>query len=188
MQLSMSSTPVCLPANFGRAHLTDSTPEGQGSQGVLARPSKQILEAIFGTSREEEVVTKILREGKLITSGNPERSATTNDSQCVGVYPGALRSRSYLECAGRVRTRSPWGRARAASAAVVERSSSLRREVALACPARATKSITVHPFERDSLHAECKLITSRPMYRPAPEVWAQCWRQTPYRRADEASQ
>ena len=40
---------------------------GQGSQGLLERPSKQQLEAVFGTSNETDIVEQILSKGKIIT-------------------------------------------------------------------------------------------------------------------------
>ncbi|OCH96017.1 DUF1960-domain-containing protein [Obba rivulosa] len=36
----------------------------QGSQGILGRPSKQQLENTFGTSKDVDVVTKILEAGQ----------------------------------------------------------------------------------------------------------------------------
>ncbi|KAF0021343.1 hypothetical protein F2P81_026404 [Scophthalmus maximus] len=37
---------------------------GQGPQGILGKPSNQQLDTIFGTSKDIDVVTKILKEGR----------------------------------------------------------------------------------------------------------------------------
>ncbi|CCG83605.1 Putative uncharacterized protein [Taphrina deformans PYCC 5710] len=41
---------------------------GQGAQGILDRPSKQQLENEFGTKNEDDIVKKIISEGKVETS------------------------------------------------------------------------------------------------------------------------
>ena len=41
---------------------------GNGAQGILDRPSKQVLENEFGTKHEDDIVKKIITEGKLETS------------------------------------------------------------------------------------------------------------------------
>ncbi|KAK4054763.1 hypothetical protein OIV83_000687 [Microbotryomycetes sp. JL201] len=40
---------------------------GQGAQGLLARPSKQQLDAVFGTTKEDEIVQQILEKGRMFT-------------------------------------------------------------------------------------------------------------------------
>jgi ribosome maturation protein Sdo1 len=35
----------------------------KGKQGILERPSKQILDAEFGTTKEDEIMTIILEKG-----------------------------------------------------------------------------------------------------------------------------
>ncbi|ORY85349.1 ribosome maturation protein [Leucosporidium creatinivorum] len=40
---------------------------GQGSQGILQRPSKQELETVFGTHNDTEIVETILTKGKFVT-------------------------------------------------------------------------------------------------------------------------
>ncbi|KAF8897802.1 DUF1960-domain-containing protein [Infundibulicybe gibba] len=37
---------------------------GQGSQGILGKPSKQQLDTVFGTNKDVDVVTIILKKGK----------------------------------------------------------------------------------------------------------------------------
>ncbi|EGO02013.1 hypothetical protein SERLA73DRAFT_132746 [Serpula lacrymans var. lacrymans S7.3] len=37
---------------------------GQGSQGLLGRPSKQQLETVFGTSKDVDVMTIVLQKGR----------------------------------------------------------------------------------------------------------------------------
>jgi hypothetical protein len=36
----------------------------QGSQGLLGKPSNQQLETVFGSHKDVDVVTKILKEGR----------------------------------------------------------------------------------------------------------------------------
>ncbi|KAM0793077.1 hypothetical protein ACM66B_000560 [Microbotryomycetes sp. NB124-2] len=40
---------------------------GQGAQGLLARPSKQQLDSVFGTTNDDEIVTQILEKGRMFT-------------------------------------------------------------------------------------------------------------------------
>jgi len=70
---------------------------GQGSQGKLMTPSKQQLEAIFDTSKVDEVVEVILKKGELkggegfgkeLSGLNPARGGTSIDTRGSG---GGLR-------------------------------------------------------------------------------------------------
>jgi len=70
---------------------------GQGSQGKLMRPSKQQLDAIFGTTKEDQVVEQILSKGELkagegfgkeFTDYNPTRGGNSIDTRGSG---GSLR-------------------------------------------------------------------------------------------------
>ncbi|KAG0150576.1 hypothetical protein CROQUDRAFT_57998 [Cronartium quercuum f. sp. fusiforme G11] len=55
---------------------------GQGAQGLLNRPSKQELETVFETSNDLDVVTIVLRKGRLeITDGQPLKFASKNDNR-----------------------------------------------------------------------------------------------------------
>lgn len=55
---------------------------GQGAQGLLIRPSKQELENIFGSSKDDEVVTTVLEKGRLeVSDGHPLKFASKNDSR-----------------------------------------------------------------------------------------------------------
>ncbi|KAH7394499.1 RNA binding protein-like protein [Pyrenochaeta sp. MPI-SDFR-AT-0127] len=52
-----------------------------GKQGVLNTASNSQLENEFGTTKEEEIVKKILQSGEVQTSENSERQGNTNDSK-----------------------------------------------------------------------------------------------------------
>jgi ribosome maturation protein Sdo1 len=54
---------------------------GQGSQGLLARPSKQELETVFGTHNDTEVVEQVLSKGRLVTGPAIETIGAKNTSQ-----------------------------------------------------------------------------------------------------------
>ncbi|CAN8098864.1 unnamed protein product [Discula destructiva] len=53
----------------------------QGPQGTLDTASKQELENEFGSSKDTDVIEKILEKGDKIHSKMPERQGTKNDSQ-----------------------------------------------------------------------------------------------------------
>ncbi|SCV68701.1 BQ2448_822 [Microbotryum intermedium] len=40
---------------------------GQGSQGLMQRPSKQELDSVFGTHNDTEIVEIVLEKGKFVT-------------------------------------------------------------------------------------------------------------------------
>ncbi|EDU47639.1 SBDS domain containing protein [Pyrenophora tritici-repentis] len=52
-----------------------------GKQGILNTASKSQMENEFGTSNEDDVVKKILKEGSVQSSENSERIGITNESQ-----------------------------------------------------------------------------------------------------------
>ncbi|KAI5781828.1 ribosome maturation protein [Geopyxis carbonaria] len=52
----------------------------QGAQGIMDAASNAALENEFGTSKEEEVVQKILRDGSVQVKTNPERQGDRNES------------------------------------------------------------------------------------------------------------
>ncbi|GAA94699.1 hypothetical protein E5Q_01352 [Mixia osmundae IAM 14324] len=56
---------------------------GQGSQGILGRPSNQELDSVFGTHNQDEVVEMILKKGALQGGDAPEKTASKNDSHCA---------------------------------------------------------------------------------------------------------
>ncbi|EAS27635.1 RNA binding protein [Coccidioides immitis RS] len=56
----------------------------QGAQGIYDGASKSILESEFGTSNEDEVISKILEKGEIQETENHERNGTKNDSK--GIY------------------------------------------------------------------------------------------------------
>ncbi|CAO2657835.1 Nn.00g070950.m01.CDS01 [Neocucurbitaria sp. VM-36] len=51
-----------------------------GKQGVLNTASNSQLENEFGTKNEDEIIKKILQQGEVQSSENPERQGSTNDS------------------------------------------------------------------------------------------------------------
>lgn len=51
---------------------------GTGTQGILGTPSKQQLETVFGTSKDVDVVEKILKEGRSQTGDGVSGSGSTN--------------------------------------------------------------------------------------------------------------
>ncbi|KAK2739208.1 hypothetical protein FQN57_006651 [Myotisia sp. PD_48] len=55
-----------------------------GATGIHDTASKQELENEFGSSNEDVVVPKILKEGEIQASAMPERNGSTNDSK--GIY------------------------------------------------------------------------------------------------------
>ncbi|OAL54140.1 RNA binding protein-like protein [Pyrenochaeta sp. DS3sAY3a] len=52
-----------------------------GKQGVLNTASNSQLENEFGTTNEDDIIKKILQQGEVQTSENPERQGSTNDSK-----------------------------------------------------------------------------------------------------------
>ncbi|CAL3962346.1 hypothetical protein PZA11_000465 [Diplocarpon coronariae] len=56
------------------------TTHKHGKQGPLDGASNQILDAEFGTSKEEEVIKLIIEKGTIQETEGPDRSATKNDS------------------------------------------------------------------------------------------------------------
>ncbi|KPV78622.1 uncharacterized protein RHOBADRAFT_41166 [Rhodotorula graminis WP1] len=64
---------------------------GQGSQGILARPSKQELDAVFETTKEDEIVEIILTKGQIKSGDTPHQWTGKNDSKSGG-YQTSLGS------------------------------------------------------------------------------------------------
>jgi len=65
----------------------------QGSQGILGTPSKQQLDTVFGTSKDVDVITHILQNGRERASDafdsvalhlNPSRGSTGQDVKGKG--------------------------------------------------------------------------------------------------------
>ncbi|GAA5866210.1 hypothetical protein JCM3774_004118 [Rhodotorula dairenensis] len=65
---------------------------GQGSQGVLGRPSKQDLENVFGTTNEDDIIQQVLTKGTIKTSEVPHQWSSRNDQRAGGyqVSTGAV--------------------------------------------------------------------------------------------------
>ena len=51
---------------------------GQGSQGVLGRPSKQELDSVFGTTKDDEIVEIILTKGRVLETSAPIKYGSKN--------------------------------------------------------------------------------------------------------------
>jgi len=56
------------------------TTHKQGAQGILDTASKGSLDSAFGGIKEDEILQKILKEGKVQTSETRARESSTNDS------------------------------------------------------------------------------------------------------------
>lgn len=54
---------------------------GQGAQGVLRQPSQQQLDTVFGTHKDVDVITFILKNGKEQAGGTIAASGTFNISR-----------------------------------------------------------------------------------------------------------
>ncbi|GAA6036848.1 hypothetical protein JCM8097_006311 [Rhodosporidiobolus ruineniae] len=54
---------------------------GQGSQGYLARPSKQELETVFGSSNENVIVETVLSKGRILSSDTPHQWTSKNEQR-----------------------------------------------------------------------------------------------------------
>jgi Shwachman-Bodian-Diamond syndrome (SBDS) protein len=56
---------------------------GQGAQGHLGRISKQTLETVFGTKKEDEAIATVLRNGDLQAADaiDSQRFSSKNDSR-----------------------------------------------------------------------------------------------------------
>merc|ERR1712157_226654 len=54
---------------------------GTGAQGIMGRPSKQLLDTVFESHKDVDVVTHILERGQLQTASQKEAYSTTNDAK-----------------------------------------------------------------------------------------------------------
>lgn len=54
---------------------------GTGAQGIMGRPSKQLLDTVFDTHKDVDVVTHILERGQLQTASHKDAYSTTNDAK-----------------------------------------------------------------------------------------------------------
>jgi len=57
------------------------TTHGHGPQGIMDSASKSTLEGAFGTSKEDDVIITILREGKMQATSTSAHESSTNDSK-----------------------------------------------------------------------------------------------------------
>lgn len=53
---------------------------GQGSQGLLERPSNQELETVFGTHNSTDIVLVMLEKGRIISSDGPVKFGSKNQA------------------------------------------------------------------------------------------------------------
>jgi len=72
-----SSTPLAQVVDGFKVFTT----HGQGAQGILDSASKSTLEGAFGTSKEDEIIETILRDGQLQSTTASARESSTNDSK-----------------------------------------------------------------------------------------------------------
>jgi len=54
---------------------------GQGAQGLLDRAPKSVLDSVFGTTNEDDIVKKILSEGRVQSGSEPGKYQSKNDSR-----------------------------------------------------------------------------------------------------------
>ncbi|EPQ27637.1 uncharacterized protein PFL1_04775 [Pseudozyma flocculosa PF-1] len=54
---------------------------GQGAQGIMGQPSKQQLDTVFGTHKDDEVAKILLERGQLQSANAKEGYSSTNDSK-----------------------------------------------------------------------------------------------------------
>ncbi|GJN91767.1 hypothetical protein Rhopal_004790-T1 [Rhodotorula paludigena] len=82
LRFPTSSSP--LPSSIPLVSIVDSFDvfhTGQGSQGLLQRPSKQELETVFGTTKEDEIVEVVLTKGTIKSSDAPHQWTSVNDQR-----------------------------------------------------------------------------------------------------------
>jgi len=58
---------------------------GQGSQGILERPSKQVLDTVFSSTNEQDIVQIVLEKGRIITGSTPHKFGSKNDQRYVAI-------------------------------------------------------------------------------------------------------
>ncbi|KAI9095172.1 hypothetical protein DFS34DRAFT_626908 [Phlyctochytrium arcticum] len=61
-----------------------------GNTGMFERPSKQILETSFGTSNQDEIIHKILSEGKITNASDKLNKANGPGNSSRGAYQGRV--------------------------------------------------------------------------------------------------
>ncbi|KAM0756668.1 DUF1960-domain-containing protein [Meredithblackwellia eburnea MCA 4105] len=86
--------PLLKPRTIPLVEIVDSFDvfhSGQGSQGLLNRPSKQQLHAVFESVNENDIVETVLTKGRLIASDAPIKFGSKNDSK-GGVYSSSRGS------------------------------------------------------------------------------------------------
>lgn len=54
---------------------------GTGAQGIMGRPSKQLLDTVFDSHKDVDVVTHILERGQLQQASQKDAYSTTNDAK-----------------------------------------------------------------------------------------------------------
>ncbi|GAA5943910.1 SBDS family protein [Sporobolomyces koalae] len=67
---------------------------GQGAQGILERPSKQVLDTVFSTTKEDEIVQIILEKGRILSGHAPPKFGSKNDTRS-GNYQSSAGSSGH---------------------------------------------------------------------------------------------
>ncbi|GAA5896741.1 Rtc3p [Sporobolomyces salmoneus] len=54
---------------------------GQGAQGILERPSKQVLDTVFSSTNQNDIVETVLEKGRILSGDIPHKFASKNDQR-----------------------------------------------------------------------------------------------------------
>ncbi|GAA5872528.1 hypothetical protein JCM16303_004549 [Sporobolomyces ruberrimus] len=67
---------------------------GQGAQGILERPSKQVLDTVFNSTNQNDIVEIVLEKGRILSGTTPHRFGSKND-QRSGNYQSSAGSGAH---------------------------------------------------------------------------------------------
>ncbi|GAA5836007.1 hypothetical protein JCM3766R1_005126 [Sporobolomyces carnicolor] len=67
---------------------------GQGAQGILERPSKQVLDTVFGSTNQNDIVETVLEKGRILSGTTPHKFQSKND-QRSGNYQSSAGSGAH---------------------------------------------------------------------------------------------
>ena len=90
LHLFRSGTNTTVPSSLRTIPLVDIVDSfdifhtGQGSQGLLERPSKQELDTVFGSSNHNDIVPLMLEKGRIITGDAVHKYNTKNSTNAGG--------------------------------------------------------------------------------------------------------
>merc|ERR1712072_1501198 len=62
-----------------------------GNQGLLERPSKQQLDSIFGTHKDDDIMVTMIQKGEIKESNDAMASKYNNRNDAGGVSFGAMK-------------------------------------------------------------------------------------------------